>query len=120
MICTGKLAGGDNFKRLAGELSFGFNGHVGVIHGAKSNGAFDPFTREFAAQQVDGVGFHENITEIFDAVTFAARIAVDALMLAAAVEVEVIFQAKPGIGLFEARQQGARFNIFNHGYILLC
>ena len=41
-------------------------------------------------QQLDGICFNQDIAEVFDLVAGAARIAVDALVLAAPVQVHVV------------------------------
>ncbi len=66
-----------------------------------------PFTRLLASSlrsKFDGVFFDLNVGEILDAITQAARVAVDALMLAAAIQIHVVFQPEPVIGLFHVRE----------------
>jgi hypothetical protein len=49
-------------------------------------------------------------------VTLAARIAVDTLMLAPTIQVHVVFQSEPGIGLFHMRQHHFGLDWFDHGH----
>ncbi|NHZ71857.1 MAG: hypothetical protein GWP17_02075 [Aquificales bacterium] len=79
-----------------------FEGHIGVVHGAGADGAFDPFARQFIFEQVDGIGFDQHVLiKAVDAITLTTRITVNAAMLAAPVQVHVVFETKPGIRLLD-------------------
>jgi hypothetical protein len=55
-----------------------------------------------------------DIDKILDLVAFGARIAIDALVLAAPVQVHVVLQPKVGIGLFDVVENRFRVNFLNH------
>jgi len=104
----------NHLQSLAGEFALRFDGHIGIIHRSSSDGAFYTFAGQLLPQQLDGVGFNQDVTEVFDLVAGAARIAVNTLVLAAPVQVHVVFQAEPVIRLTDCVQQDLGCDIFYH------
>jgi hypothetical protein len=91
----GKVLRGDHFQRLRGEAAGGFQRQIRIAHGAGADGALDPLARQFLLQQVDGVDLYQHIGKVLDLIALAARIAINALMLAAAIQIHGVFDAKP-------------------------
>ena len=71
--------------------------------------------RQLLPQQIDGIGLDQHIlVEILDLIALAARIAIDALVLAAPVQVNVVIEAEPVVGPFDAAQEGFCLDLFDH------
>ncbi len=83
-----------NLQGFGGQAVLELGARVGVAHRAKPDRAFDALAPQLFFEQLDGVYFYLHILEVFDTVAQAARIAVNALVLAAAVEVHIVAQAK--------------------------
>ena len=68
-----------------------------------------PVTRflEFPLQEFNGIDLDQHImVKVFDLVALGARVTVDALVLAAPVQVHVVVQPEPIIRTFNAGKQG--------------
>jgi hypothetical protein len=75
---------------------------IRVVHRARADGALDPLAGQFFAQQLDGVRLDQDLgVEVLDLVALTARVAVDALMLAPAVEVHAVLEPEPGVRLLD-------------------
>ena len=107
---------GDDFQGPAAELVFAFDRHVGVVHGAETDGAAHPLAGQGIGQQIDGVDLDMDIGEVLDLVALGARVAVDALVLAAAVQVHVVLQAEVGVGLLDVVEDGLGLDFGDHRY----
>ena len=104
----------NDLQSAPGQAVFLFNWHIEVIHGPKSNCSPDLFARQGIIEQLESIHFDSDIRQITQAVTFRARIAVDALVLAAPVQVHVVLQAKPGIWLFYVIEDGLGCDLSDH------
>ena len=104
----------NDLQRAPGQAVFLFDRHIEVIHGPKSNCSPDPFSRQGILQQLKGIHFDPDIRQITQAVTFRARITIDALMLAAPVQIHIVLQAKPGIWLFYMIEDGLGCYLSDH------
>jgi hypothetical protein len=82
---------------------------------ARRRGGSEQFWLVFRpGQALDGVGLDQHVVvEVFDLVALGARVTVDALVLAAAVQVEVVVQPEPVVGPFDAGEQGFGLNFFD-------
>ena len=81
---------------------------------AGADGAAHAFAGQSFGQQVDGVGFDQDIGEILDPVAGGARVAIDALVLAATVQVHVVLQTKIWVGLLDMIENGFGDDFSNH------
>ena len=109
---------GDGFQGASGKPDLRLQRHIWIIHGTGADGADDSFPGQLTPQQVDGIGLNQHImVEIFDLVALGARVAVDALVLAAAVQVHVVVEPEPFVGPFDTHQQGFDLYLFDHGCI---
>ncbi len=105
----------DDLQRATGQVELRFQRHVWIVHRAGADGALDPFARQLIPQQIERVGLHQHVVvEVLDLVALAARVAVDALVLAAPVQVHGVFDPEPGIGLLGAGEQRLGGDLFDH------
>jgi hypothetical protein len=111
---NGKAKLGNHAQRLAGQIARGFQRHIGIVHRAGADRAPDPLARQFLAQQINRVSLDQDVGKIVDPVALAARIAIDALMLAAPIQVHGVLDAEPGIGLSGRGEQGFGLNFPDH------
>ena len=71
-------------------------------------------------QQLDGIGFDQHfMVEVFNLVALGARVAVNTLVLTAAVQVHVVIEPKPILGPFYPRKQGFCLDLFDHVCLIL-
>lgn len=70
--------------------------------------------RDSLLQQFNGVCFYQDVAEIFNLVAGTAGVTVNALVLAAPVQVHIVFQAKPFIRLADCVQEHLGCDFFNH------
>ena len=111
----GEVVFGDHFQGPAAKLVFAFDRHIGIVHRAKTNGAAHPLAGQGIGQQINSVDFDMDIGKILDLVALGARVAVDALVLAAPVQVHIVFQAEVGIGLLDVVEDGLGVDFRDHG-----
>ena len=95
-----------------------FNWHIGVIHRSKTDRAQYPLTGQDILEQLNSIGFHPNLGQIPQLVAFRPRITINALVLAAAVQIHVVLQAKPGIRLLNMIEDGLGCDLCDHVYHL--
>jgi hypothetical protein len=81
-------------KRQAGGNVVTFAGFLEDLF----QSALHPLARQFLLQQVARVDLHQHVGKVLGLITLAARIAIDALMRAAAIQIPSVFDAKPRIG----------------------
>jgi hypothetical protein len=85
---------------------------------ASADGAHYAFPSQFPPQQLDRFGLDQYImVEIFDLVALGARVAVDALVLAAAIQVHAVIEPEPIVGPFNTYEQSFGLDLFDHGCI---
>ena len=105
---------GDDLQRAPGQVALLFQRLVRVVHRAGADGPPDALAGQGVLQQFHRVHLDQHVLEILDPVAIAARVAVDALVLAASIEVHVVLQPEPGIGLLDVVEEGLGVNFFNH------
>jgi hypothetical protein len=76
--------------------------HVRGMHRACADRVLDAFARQLIAQLIYRVNLDEHVVvEIRNLIALVVRVAVDALVLTAAVQVNIVAQPKPGVWLFD-------------------
>ena len=108
---------GDHAQCPAGQPQLALDGHVGVVHRPRADrGAFFPPGTQLGGQQFQCVALHGYLGAVPDPIAVAARVAVDAPVLASPVEVHVVGDAEPPIGRPQLREDRFGFDI-PHGRV---
>ena len=103
---------GDHAQCPAGQPQLALDGHVGGVHRSRADrGAFFPPGTQLGWQQFQCVALHGYLGDVPDPVAVAARVAVDAPVLASPVEVHVVGDAEPPIGRPQLREDRFGFDI---------
>ena len=111
---NGKVIFGDDAECLSGEIARGFNRLIRIVHRPSTDRADGTFARQLIAEQINRIDLDEDVGKVFDLITLAPRIAIDALMLASAIQVHRVLDAKPRIGLLGRREECLGGDVFNH------
>jgi len=105
---------GNDCEGLAREIVDPLRRRVGIAHGTGPDEPLRTLPEKFLAKALHSVDFDQYVARILDTIALAARIAIDAAVLASTVDIHIILDPKPGIWMRLVRQERLGPDLTDH------